>query len=414
MPGLPAPIASQRLVARLLDDPEAITIVQSLDGHALRALVERVGLEDSSEIVSLATAAQLERVFDEDLWKSNRPGKDETFDAARFALWLEVLLLAGEEVAIEKIAALDEDLVTLGITRQVLVVDIDALAVEMAEDLSDDAKQMEKALEGALYQEIDEFRLIAKNPDTFDAVVALVVALDKDHHDFVRRLLERCCAISTEYIEDNGGLYDVLTSDASLESDVAGEREDRREREGYVAPSAALSFLKLARATSLDEIVAARAHDPVTRAHFRAAPAPVASKEVSPKVAALLRELRPVEAPRRAKRIGAGARPFERAMAELRERDATTFARRVDELAYLVNVLVAGCAYEGRAFRPIEAAEAVSAVCAVGLARMRRARDEITDVVAREDLVKAFRVGWHVVGADEWSAKKQRTAEGTK
>jgi hypothetical protein len=94
-------------------------------------------------------------------------------------------------------------------------------------------------------------------------------------------------------------------------------------------------------------------------------------------------------------------------------RDPAAFARHVEEAAYLVNVLVAGCAYDGRAFRPVEAAEAVSAVCALGLARMRDASkaSNLASVLAREDLVKAFRVGWHLAGAKEWSAAHQRKTE---
>ena len=52
--------------------------------------------------------------------------------------------------------------------------------------------------------------------------------------------------MSTDYIEDNGGLYEVLTSDETFEADVAGDREDRRAEKGHVAPSSAAAFLKLA------------------------------------------------------------------------------------------------------------------------------------------------------------------------
>ncbi len=69
-------------------------------------------------------------------------------------------------------------------------------------------------------------------------------------------------------IQDSGGLYDVLTSEEVLESDVASEREERREHEEFVAPSAALSFLELSKVTPLGpELPTSNA---VTRA-FRAA-----------------------------------------------------------------------------------------------------------------------------------------------
>ena len=115
----------RRLLARLLDDPSLVTTVQSLAPRALLQVIDHIGLEDSGEIVALATTEQLRQLFDDDLWKSERPGIDETFDADRFALWLEVMLEAGEDFVVEKLVDLPEDLVTLAIHRHVLVLDLD-------------------------------------------------------------------------------------------------------------------------------------------------------------------------------------------------------------------------------------------------------------------------------------------------
>jgi hypothetical protein len=38
--------------------------------------MDRLGFEDGGEIVSLATIEPLEHNFNEDLWKSGRPGKE--------------------------------------------------------------------------------------------------------------------------------------------------------------------------------------------------------------------------------------------------------------------------------------------------------------------------------------------------
>jgi hypothetical protein len=56
--------------------------------------------------------------------------------------------------------------------------------------------------------------------------------------------------MSREYIADNGGLYEVLSAEQMLEEDLAAERETRRAQHGYVAPSAAAAFLRLARKAS--------------------------------------------------------------------------------------------------------------------------------------------------------------------
>lgn len=93
-------------LARMLDEPSLVATVQSLTPTALGKIVEHVGLEDSSEILSLATTEQIRRIFDDDLWRSDGPGRDEVFDADRFALWLEVMLEAGEDFVAEKIGDL--------------------------------------------------------------------------------------------------------------------------------------------------------------------------------------------------------------------------------------------------------------------------------------------------------------------
>ena len=55
---------SPRLLERLLDTPNLPQVVRSLDPEILHRLVRVVGLEDCGELVSLATPAQLMRVFD--------------------------------------------------------------------------------------------------------------------------------------------------------------------------------------------------------------------------------------------------------------------------------------------------------------------------------------------------------------
>jgi hypothetical protein len=411
-----ARISPARLVARILDQPELVAIVQGLEAPVLRRLVEHVGLEDAGEIVSLATTEQLARVFDDDLWRSVQPGEDETFDARRFALWLEVLLGAGEELAVEKVAAMDEDLLILGLSKHVLVIDIDALATTMSESHSDEDDLVEKALESCLYEELEEFRVISKDPATWDPIVTLLVALDKDHHQLLRRILERMCAVTTEYIDDNGGLYDVLTAAQMLESDVAGEREQRRGAEGFVAPSAAASFLRLARVTPLDEIVGSSVPDPITKAHFRdASTAPRTPSSPSPKVEAFLRELRAAgvlpKTSRAVPLLGERARSestlVQRAMSTLRDQDPQQLEGPLSELAYLVNVLLSACGADS--LRPLEAMEVVSDVCSLGLERMlgkqgSNADARLAALVKKEGLVKAFRIGWHLEGDDEWTA----------
>lgn len=356
-------VRPRHLLARILEAPELATQIQELPPPALARLIDHVGLEDCGEIVALATTQQLAHVFDEDLWRSERSGEDERFDAARFLLWLEVMLEAGDGFVAQRLAELPEELVTLAFHKHVLVLDLDALHEEMFAMDEDERDSIDKALESGLSEEFDEYRVIARQADGWDAVVSALVALDRDHHRVFTRILERCCRMSTEYIDDNGGLYDVLTSEESLEDDVAGEREERRAGAGYVAPSSATAFLELAKnAVDLDRST----RDPLSRAYFarldRTPPARVA--DIVPGVpgpnalhdllvgsGVLDERSSPALLPAATARSEAPL--FARALRELDAEAPHLFATRSEELAYVANVLVAG--WSSRARRPASA-----------------------------------------------------------
>lgn len=371
--------SSRNLLARILEEPDLPARIQELPPPVLGRLIDRVGLEDAGEIVALATTEQIARVFDEDLWKNDRPGEEERFDAGRFLVWLEVMLEAGDEYAARRLAELPEDLVTLALHRQILVLDTDALAAEM-EAAGEDADLTDKALASCLYEELDDYQLVSRHHDGWDSVLAVVLALDRHHHDLLVRVLDRCVAMSAEYIEENGGLAEVLTSEEMLEGDVAGDREDRRAEEGYVAPAAAASFLALA---EKGEPVPPAEHDSVTRAYFRNLRRTAAPKKApparpgSPAAGGGLRKIldeEGISAAGPAPRLlpsGPGRPSGEplliSAMRRLAEEDPAKFGERAEELAYLTNVLVAGRAFRGRRLRPVEAASAVIAVCSHGL-----------------------------------------------
>ncbi len=366
------PSASQ-LLTRILETPDLATAVRALPAPALAKLIDQVGLEDAGELVALATTEQLARVFDEDLWRSDRAGEDERFDAARFLVWLAVMLEAGDAFVAGKLSELPSDLVTLAFHQQLLVLDTETLMSELLD--SDDAIASEKALASCLSEEVSEYQLIARHPEGWDDVLAAILALDRDHHDYLIGLLARCAALSREYIEDNGGLYDVLTSEEMLEADVAGEREDRRGEEGHVAPSSAAAFLKLARTAVA---APAREHDGLTAAYFRGlgkrpVPGPRAAA-TRPDLFRLLRggHERASTSPRLLSSPlvddGDKAEPLlVAALRRLAEDDPRVFAARSEETAYLANVLAAGCSFEARRMRPVEAVEAAIATTSLGL-----------------------------------------------
>jgi hypothetical protein len=407
-------LAPRALLGRLLDEPDLPTLVQDLSPALLGRVVQQLGLEDSSELLQFASPEQLAELIDQDSWQSAAPGEDESFDARRFALWLEVMLECGEDWVADKLVNLPEDLVTLAFQRQLLVLDTDQLAALLRGD-PDELELAEKALADCASEELERYLLIARHPDGWDTLLTVLLALDKNHHSFLERVLERCCQISHDYVEDNGGLYDVLNAEELLESDVAGEREDRRAAQGYIAPSRAAHFLTLALTTPLAALLGEE--DTITRTYFRElskAPgasgrAPRAAKPAPARLLALLEaardELDEEEPVRPVPRLGAAADPgavgraFRDAVQALAERDPTLHARRLEELAYLANVLLAGATLDGRRYRSLEAAEAVMAICNLGLQHVLGApgpegSEAALEIVIRQSAPQLFRVGW--------------------
>lgn len=369
--------SSRKLLSRVLEMPELPTQIQALPGLVLGKLIDHVGLEDAAELVALATAEQLAQIFDEELWHSARPGEDERFDADRFLLWLQIMLEAGEGFVAQRLAELPQDLVTLAFQRHLLVLGEDTLRAELTAG-DDEAEAAEKAFESCLSEEIDEYQLIWRGGDGWDDVLSALLAFDRDHHALCQGVLERCAQLSQEYIEDNGGLYQVLTSEEMLESDLAGERESRRAERGYVAPSAAAAFLRLARQPLADTAVPPE-RDPLTRAYFRElartpaehVPATAAPSERQD-LARLLEAsgITPAAAAPPLLTSGNAAREVPLLIAALRSLSTeapAAFTERSEELAYLSNVLVAGGSLDGRRLRPLEAVEQAIAAVSFGL-----------------------------------------------
>jgi len=341
-------------LARLVESPALVQTVRSLPGPAFAALVRRIGVEDAGELVALATTEQLVAAFDEDLFGNPRPGEQETFDPARFVIWLEVLLEAGDAIAAQRTSELDLDFVVHALGSLIVVLEHEAIDTRMAEG-DRDARLADKAIDNALSESIDGYLLISRRHDGWDAVLSLVLALDRDHRTFLERVLDRCAAINSDYLDDLAALVGVLSERESNAEDALGAREDRRTAQGYVEPRAAKAFLAAARAP-----IVAPARDPLTRAYLRELDHTphVAETELPDELRALLDD-----APERA--LPAAPSPI---LAALRELPAEAYAARMRELAYLANVLVAGATYDGRRFAPYEATQAVLATIALAAA----------------------------------------------
>jgi hypothetical protein len=378
----------RRLLARLLDAPDLPGTVQRLEPEVLHGLVEVCGLEACTDIVAHATPAQLMRVFDLDLWRSDEPGQDERFDADRFVLWLEVLVDSAVSLAAEKVAALDFDLVSAALTRHFLVLDQTWTMMRW------------HPLANSRSHEIGPYTLYARGGEPSDAFIAVLTELEAERGDFFAKLLARCCAISTDHVDDNDTLYHVASAEEQVVSDVAVEREQRREEQGFVTPSQAATFLEISRRLRLDG-PSIPSRDAVTAAYFRTIARPPGSGfAVASSGQRRDQDVRALPAAGESGRLSSIVAQLQ----YLAERDEAAYFTRLEELGYLANALVAGGSFNSRSFTGGEAYEAAVALSNFGLENWPgewlpsgtapRPEDGLPeDLLTKTDLVTVFQVG---------------------
>ena len=423
-------IHPHELINHILDQPDLPEIIQHLDTRVLTRLIRHVGLEDSGQLVSLVTSDQLKGILDEDLWQVRAPGREEIFDAGRFGLWLQILLETGPDFAVRKIMEMDIDLLTLGLCRLVRVMGLDDPETRFSDEPEPTPDSHSSRMpESMLNHAFDHYRVMAKDHSYWDAVCTLLMELNEQNDELMNRLLERCRRISGEQVEDNGGLFQVRTVDRMLEEDVAADREQRREDKGFVTPVSAAAFLRAARQTPLKRIMAAKTMDPATRSYLRAAEAEMepavapfrnpaeAFDPVDGKVARFVQTLQtaevlPASNDKRLTHDGSESwndqLPLARAMRAINRTDPELYARRMSELSYLSNLLISGCTFKGRTFRPNEAAEGAFSVCnlgsefLIGLTGNHRnhrkySTTDPVDFLKEHHLIKMFQAGWRAL-----------------
>src|SRR5262249_25095569 len=207
---------------------------------------------------------QLQRIFDLDLWRASKPGLDDQFDADRFAIWLDVLMESGASVAAHKVAAMDSDLVIAALAQHMRV--FDGAAVSAFQTLDGELIERRRASDEPTC-EIGGYLLEATRTGSWDSIVALLLALDEEHADYFHRVMRACVRLSNSGFERDG-LDDLPDDRAQDMFDLSIDRDERREKHGYVTPAQARAFLHSARRMSLGD-AAAPAASPLARAYFR-------------------------------------------------------------------------------------------------------------------------------------------------
>ncbi len=372
---------------RILETPALAQVVPQLQPELLHKMIQSYGLEGCSEVVALATPAQLARVFDLDLWKAPRPGAEEQLDAGRFGAWLEVLMDAGAEVAAAKLTAMDASLVVTALARHFRVFD---RAAQVRGD------------KNAETFDLGGYVLEAKRRDAWPTIIDLLLYLDASHPEYFHRVMRGCRALSNDGYELDG-LDNLLARDEQDTFDLAVGRESRREASGYVAPEQARVFLQTARELRLDQ-PSPPPVSPIATAYFRAIQwsAPAAESEPGgpqeqaaiAEVVDLLTEAGVVTPPPRALLTGSTASGEPSRLSRIEAFLATADPAKMDEFGYLANSLLAGCPVQGRPFTEKEAMDATLAICNLGLEHWPAPWD------APADLIAVFQVGWKVLYRD--------------
>src|SRR5438132_1326965 len=210
-------------LARLLDTPFLARVVPHLRPETLHQLIRYRGLDACGELVTSATAAQLTSLLDVDLRRHEQPGRDEHFDVDRFGEWVEVLVNTGDSVAARTVAALDKDVVIVGLSRYVRVFDTgifeptaqsddepmdrheamregDSMDVDEAMDVesmhADEAPMRDWRSGDRLECEVGGYIVRARRTDAWDAIVTLLLALDAEHRNYFHAVMQDCRRLS--------------------------------------------------------------------------------------------------------------------------------------------------------------------------------------------------------------------------
>src|SRR5262247_2080267 len=427
------------LLDRILNTPSLEQVIPRLRPDLLHRVIQTCGLEDCGEIVALATPEQLARIFDLDLWRAAKAGRDEQFDADRFGVWLEVLVESGAAAAAQKLAGMDVDLVIAGLAQHALVYDIAAITPYETTDgeLITFYADAIRVFDDGLKFDVGGYLLLAKRADSWVAIVEVLTSLDARHPDYFHQLMQGCRALSNSGREIDG-LDDLLSEGDQAMLDLAVDREQRREIQGYVTPAQSRAFLQMSRELRLGSDAAPPAN-PLAGAYFRAIdetraadvnsassepgllaagseattdpPIPEDFAEAVASVFEVLLDAGILAQPPRSLPNGSDGRAPR--LGHIRSRlefaldqDHTAYSARNEELAYLANTLIAGCSIQGRPFTAQEASDAAVAICNLGLENWpanwlpANATAPPISFLIDYDLVSVFQVGWTVLHGD--------------
>lgn len=162
------------MLGALLEDPAVVEKVRTMPSVALHRMVAYLGMEDSAELLAMATPEQMREVLDLELWHGDRMRADEALD------WLHFMTTFPDEVRPKNFQALDVELVGCILQRH--------MHIYLAE-----RDEIPQEPEGVFHRTPDGWfilDIVADHETTVERVIQLVDALYDDDPEGSRRLLQ--------------------------------------------------------------------------------------------------------------------------------------------------------------------------------------------------------------------------------
>lgn len=318
---------SARAVQALLDTPELPAYVARLDGPALTAHVDAVGLADAAGLLMHASEAQMLAVIDAFLFSSDaRP----TLEPAAVEAWLSALWDGGEAAVCARFRTLDAPLAHAVLRALVHVFD-EATLADLASAERDG--RVDKRLESSLVEPMDGYVLVARAGEAgWDLALQTVAALATQDWPLASAVLEACARLDASLLASPDALCSALSDAASCADDLAAAHDARRRQAGYVPVSDARAWLSLAGSAVPPGPVASWPRDPIARLHCR--PVGAAERPMTSPDGLRLGGLVPATR-------GAAVVATSAALAELASAAPAVYAARMGELVFVAGALLA-------------------------------------------------------------------------
>jgi len=368
-------MAGVRVLSKPVGKSESKLLKELTEGMALPAylstqsadqvhrIIDRIGLEDSQELVRYLSSEQLDQVLAVDLWRPPVQGADAELDVGRLCVWIDVWSQEGEAYLYERLSGLDEDYLVLLFSELTVV-------RNLTDQIADQP--------GMVFA---DFLLQPRAQHEWGRAVDAASALWRYEADTLTRILRN--AIS-ETDDDAVG---------NRKADGQYKRQQSREKRGYIEASDAGAFLSGIKNESSMHWLESTAYCPISRRYFASLAGidHAAEQNASIHADVPLTEQPEIDAAERA-RLDAflvesdlkeaappplmlagpsgseGDRKLVRqALSTLYRYQPKTIPVRMAELGFLSNVLVAGSEIQARTFSERGAGRAVTALIELGL-----------------------------------------------